>query len=375
MMTSPHLALRRKIRPAVEITVIGAGHGGQAMAGHLAYKGFSVTLYNRSPERVETIRVRGGIFLDGEVRGFGPLRLVTSDMEEALHRAKLIMVVTPATAHGSVAEAAAPFVKDGQIFMLHPGRTGGALEFRQVLKERKVTADVTVAEAQTFIYAARRTGPAQVRIFRIKNTVPLAALPASRTDDVIKAVRHAYPQFIPAENVLKTSMDNIGAVFHPTITLFNAGWIEATHGEFDYYSQGVTPSVALALEAVDRERVAVAHALGVRALTALEWLETAYSAIGADLYEAMQNNEGYKGIKAPPTLRHRYLFEDIPASLVPIVSIGQMLGVPTPTMRAMIHLGCALHGTDYWETGRTVEKLGIAGMSPADIRRLVYEGS
>jgi opine dehydrogenase len=31
-------------------TVIGAGHGGKAMAAHLVLMGFPVTLYNRAPE-------------------------------------------------------------------------------------------------------------------------------------------------------------------------------------------------------------------------------------------------------------------------------------------------------------------------------------
>ena len=33
-------------------TVIGAGHGGKAMAAHLAMMGFPTTLFNRTPERV-----------------------------------------------------------------------------------------------------------------------------------------------------------------------------------------------------------------------------------------------------------------------------------------------------------------------------------
>ena len=67
-------------------TVIGAGHGGKAMAAHLALMGFSVTLYNRTPERVEIIKKRGGIELDsgdeGGPRGFGKIAKVTSDIGE-----------------------------------------------------------------------------------------------------------------------------------------------------------------------------------------------------------------------------------------------------------------------------------------------------
>lgn len=40
--------------------VIGAGHGGKAMAAHLALLGCQVTLYNRTPERVAAIKARAG---------------------------------------------------------------------------------------------------------------------------------------------------------------------------------------------------------------------------------------------------------------------------------------------------------------------------
>lgn len=353
--------------------MIGAGHGGQAMAGHLALKGYEVNLYNRTWERVMPVRARGGVELDGEVRGFGRIRLATADAQEALEGVDVVMVAVPASAHRWVAETFAPFLTDGQIVLLNPGRTGGALEFRNVMREKGVSARLTLAEAGTFLYASRSMGPGQSRIYRIKNAVPVAALPATRTQLVIETLHGAFPQFIPASSILKTSLDNMGAVFHPTITLLNSGWIEATQGDFEYYFEGVTPSVARVLEAVDGERVRVARALGVDALSAREWLEMAYGATGDTLHEAMHNNEGYQGIKAPAMLRHRYLSEDIPASMVPIASLGQMLGVPTPMIETMVNLASAVHDVDYWATGRTVEKLGIAGMSREDIERLVMD--
>ncbi|HHY47551.1 MAG TPA: NAD(P)-binding domain-containing protein [Firmicutes bacterium] len=354
--------------------VLGAGHGGQAMACHLAIMGFDVALFNRGHHRIEPIKMRGGIELTGEVTGFGVPRVVTTDPAEAIEEADVVMVVVPASAHQWMAQTFAPHFKDGQVILLNPGRTGGAMEFRKVLRDARCKAQVIVGEAQTFIYASRSMGPAQSRIFRIKNTVPVAALPASDTPALLAAINEAYPQFVPAPSVLNTSLDNMGAVFHPTITLLNTGWIEARAGEFEFYFEGVTTSVAKVLEEVDAERVAVARALGVRAVTALEWLEMAYAAVGETLYDAMHNNEGYEGIKAPPTIRNRYLFEDIPASLVPIASIGNMVGVPTPTISALVQIGCLVHQTDYWKEGRTVEKLGLAGMSIDEIREFVFHG-
>jgi opine dehydrogenase len=351
--------------------VLGAGHGGMAMAAHLAITGCKVNLFNRTEQRIHPVRDRGGIDVTGEIEGFASMNLVSSNPAAALDNVDVLMVVTPATGHRSMAEIVAPHIKDGQILVLNPGRTGGALEVAQVLREQNPLVRPYIAEAQTLLYASRVTNPAQVHIFGIKNSVPLATLPAYQSVDVLPVIRKALPQFVPGDNVLKTSLDNIGAVFHPAITILNAGRIEDTHGDFEYYVEGVTPAVAAILEAIDRERVAVAGALGIRANTAREWLYLAYDAAGKTLLDAMRANPGYRGIQAPGTVQHRYISEDVPASLVPIASLGEMLGVPTPAIRAMIAMASAMHGVDYWAQGRTVERLGIKGMSVKDIRFLV----
>lgn len=357
--------------------VIGAGNGGKAMAAHLALMGCRVNLYNRTEERIVAIKARRGIDLesqDGGPRGFGQLALATSDMGAALTNAQVVMVVTPSTAHADIARTAAPHLRDGQIVVLHPGRTLGAIEFQKVLFDQGCTADVTVAEAETFIYASRSEGPAQARIFRIKESVPIAALPATRTAMVLEALAPAYPQFIDGISVLHTGLNNMGAIFHPALTLLNAGRIESTNGDYQFYIEGVTPSVARVLEVLDRERVTVAAALGIRARTALEWLQLAYNATGEDLNEAIHNQSGYFGIKAPSTLNHRYIFEDVPMSLVPIAALGQRYGVSVRGIDSIVRLACIIHRTDYWRRGRTPEKLGIDQISVSELTQWVMKG-
>jgi opine dehydrogenase len=347
------------------------------MAAHLGLMGYPTTLYNRTYGYIEAIQKRGGIELEcgeGGPCGFSPLERVTSDMAEALKEAQVIMVVVPSSAHADIARTAAPYLKDGQIVVLHPGRTCGAIEFYKTLHDQGCTTDVTIAEAETFIYASRSEGPAQARIFRIKEAVPLAALPARRTERVLEAIHPAYPQFIDGVNVLHTGLNNMGAIFHPALTLLNSGWIEATHGDYQFYIDGVTPSVARVLEVLDRERVTVASSLGIRARTAMEWLEMAYNASGQDLNEAIHNQPGYYGIKAPAGLNHRYIFEDVPMSLVPIASLGERFGVSVRGMDSIIRLACIIHRTDYWRRGRTVDKLGISELGVSELTRFVNEG-
>ena len=104
-------------------TVIGAGHGGKAMAAHLALMDFPTTLYNRTSDHIYAIRELGGIELDnpeGNIQGFGKLQRVTSNIEEALEKAEMIMVVVPSSAHADIAKICAPFLKDGQTVILAP---------------------------------------------------------------------------------------------------------------------------------------------------------------------------------------------------------------------------------------------------------------
>jgi opine dehydrogenase len=349
------------------IAVIGAGHGGMAMAGHLALMGHKVNLFNRGEERLWGVKKSGAIEITGEIEGFGELNLATNSAQEAIKDAELIMVVVPAYGHKWVAESLAPYLADGQIIVLHPGRTLGALEFRQILNEKGVTADVVVAEAQTFLYASRATGPSQAHIFRIKNSIPVASVRAHLIPNVIKKLRRFYPQFVPGDNIFKTSFENIGSVFHPALCVLNSGWVEHDI-DFQFYHEGATTSVTKVLEKVDEERVRVAESLGIRAITARQWLYMAYSAAGNTLYEAMQKNTGYRGILAPKTLRMRYMEEDIPFSLVPIASVGKMFNIDTPTIDAIIRIGSALNSSDYWSNGRTTDSLGITGLSLRDIR-------
>jgi len=365
---------RRRAERKQTFAVLGAGHGGLAMAGHLALMGFPTRLWNRSPERVEQVIDRGGIDVEGVIEGFGNLELATNEIKPAIKDADVIMVVVPATGHRQVALECAEHLTENQIVVLNPGRTFGALEFMQVLSEKKIRRMPTVAEAQTFIYVSRHTDFARARIMQIKNSVPLAAVPAHKTPNVLETVRKAFPEFVAATNVLETSLDNIGAIFHPTLTLLNASRIESTHGDFEYYLEGVSPSTSKILESADSERVALGTALGVHLHTAREWLYLAYASAGKTLFDAIQSTPGYKGVRAPSTLTHRYILEDVPMSLVPMVSAGKMLGVRTPTLTSLIHLASSIHSKDFMAEGRTVDKLGLSGKSVKEIRMLAVMG-
>ena len=91
--------------------VVGGGHGGQAMAAHLAVQGNRVRIYDIFKEKVKVINRQGGIYVDGEVEGFGPLQYATTSIEEVLSGADIINVVTPGQCSQDIGQTVCPLLK------------------------------------------------------------------------------------------------------------------------------------------------------------------------------------------------------------------------------------------------------------------------
>jgi len=65
------------------------------------------------------------------------------------------------------------------------------------------------------------------------------------------------PEFDVVKNILYTSFNNIGVVLHPATLILNAARVETTAGKFEFYFEGISPSVAKVLEKIDEERCRV----------------------------------------------------------------------------------------------------------------------
>ncbi len=356
-----------------QIAVLGAGNGAHAFAGDLARRGYRVRLYNKFANEIADLQAAGGITLEGAVEGFGKLDLITTEIAPVVAEADILLVVVPANAHGFMAEACAPHLREGQVIVLNPGRTGGALEFRSILTRLGVRARLFIAETQTLLYTCRLAGPARVRISSIKNQCTLAAFPSRDTQTVLERLNPLYPQFIAAENVLETGLGNIGAMFHPTTTVLSVGRIESGV-PYEFY-RDMTPSITAFIEVMDAERLALALAYGIKTPSAAEWLSSSYEGITGDtLYERIQSNAAYRGIPAPRSLDTRYLWEDVPTGLVPMVALGQQAEVEMPASFGIVNVACALCRRDYWKEGRNAERLGIAHLARSQLKAYLENG-
>lgn len=353
-----------------KIAILGAGNGGMAFAGYLSQKGHSIRLWNRTPERILSLYKNKQITLTGAFSSRSTIDLVTASISEAINGADIILITTTSDAHRELAIALTNLLEDGQIILLNPGRTGGALEVRAVFNQMGCKTRVYVAEAQSLVFACRLQAQNSVHIIGVKDFVPVAALPATDTEYVLSKIKDLFTCFKAAPNVLNTSLENIGAIFHPAVVMLNAATID--RGESFYFYQDMSPAVANFLTAVDEERLDLGKAFGIELTSIFDWIKVAYPECGGEtLTERMRNNPAYFEIKAPTSLSSRLILEDIPMGLVPLTKLGQLAGLKMPLMHSIINIVSTLINRNLEQEGRDLEKLNLHGKRIPDIIKYV----
>jgi len=346
------------------IAIIGGGNGGFAAAAHAEALGYRPQLYNRSEGTIAAVREQGGIAYSGAFgEGFAPVPVVTTDLEQALSGADLIVVCLPAIAFSGVAEQLAPLLDGETPVLLNPGSTGGALAVRRELRD--AGADVPpIAETNTLTYICRKRDDDHVHVSSVVENVRCAPLPAD-ADGVVDSFGELF-DLQPVSNVLHTSLSNVNAVLHPPGVVLSTAWIEHTGGDFRFYYDGATPAVARVMAELDDERLAVAREWGLD----VDRFPELFADIGStseaagesgSFLRVLRESEPNKSIRAPSSIDHRYYDEDFPYGLVPMGELGRTAGVETPLIDSLVEIASSATDTDYRAGGWTAERLGLTG--------------
>ncbi len=358
--------------------MIGAGNVGCALAAHLALRGIDVRLCNRSGTRLEEIRNAGGITISGAVEGVASIPMLTTNAAEAVQNARVVAVTVPTPALPHYAGLLAETTTDEQLIWLDPGHSGGALYLSTEIRRRR-GGHPLVCQLSTASHGSRMAGAAVVGVFAL-TAASLAAFPSSDVDECHSRIDALLPgQFSKAGSVLELDLQNVNAVMHPAQMVCNASWIEASRGDFLVYREGSGPGTSRIIEAVDSERVALAAALGVPTLSLVDALAragytSAEAARTGSVHAALQAGEPISRVKAPPTLDHRYLHEDVGWGLVQWINLARLARVPTPTMQALTTLAGLLNSVDYHVDGLTLERMGMTEVAGKDVVAYARDG-
>lgn len=348
------------------VVVMGAGPGGLATAAVLSSRGYKVALYNRTPDRLEAVIRRGGVETEGDFgEKFINIATVTTDVAEAMQDAQLILISVPAYGQIPMLEAAIPYLKPGQIILF---LTGSAVSLEAALKLKAAGIsldDVLLGETVTLPQSARMVGDAKIRI-RLPSTIRTSAFPGRNTQRLIDAIGDTL-KLIPKPNVFDPGLNNPNFLIHPAPMLLNYAAVERAEGMLSIMNEGMTDGVLRCLDAVDEEKMALQRALGLDVVPI------------DDLYRETGSGPHVYRVKGEPfglrdRIWDRYITEDVPYGTVMYSSLGKLLGVPTPVSDGINTILSVVEQTDFWATGRTVDKLGLEGLNREQVLHYLETG-
>jgi len=325
----------------MNITVIGLGRTAQAAAAYLTEKGCAVTMWGRNEAVAKQLQSEG-VEVAGAINGHFEPKVCLS-LAEAVKGAQVLLVTTLSAGHAPVARQLKGLLEQGQKILIFNGNWG-AYEFASILGDEAKEKGVEICETGAQIFLANFDGKI-CRVSGIKKEITLACATPKNSLAVCEALKEIFPQFVPAENVISTSLNTSNPVIHAPVALFNITRME--NGEdYHFYGEGASRAIFKAVESIDAERCAVIRAMGAEPMGVLDIINSFWVDQYDNLYDAFKNNKSYMAVKGPQILDHRFLTEDMPFGIAPIAALGKLYGVPTPCVDGLMACFNMLIGID-----------------------------
>jgi len=283
-------------------------------------------------------------------QGIAKIDKVTTDLEEAIKDVNIIIFQVPAYVDEIIFKELTTVLRNGQniVFWTSYFRSlrMGHL-FRETINRKKIS----LWEVNTQPFGSRVKGPGLTEMDQVVGGLRFSKFPRlDNGSDVMQELKEFYPlEGGEVENALLVSLINPNTYIHPAGSLLNVGRIEYSKGDFYMYREGITPSVGLVIKKLEENILSIMNTLNFSLKLCNQ--ETFWQ----DIVRA----HGMGETIGPQSIRDRYITEDVPYSLVPIAQIGDKLGVNTSMAHALVEIGSAVEGENYWLTGRNLKSLGL----------------
>lgn len=366
------------VKLSMEVAIFGAGNGASALACDLSLRGHNVRLWENPAfsANIEYLLANGRMVTStGAVSGKAQLSCVTTNAEEALDGAEVIFVIMPSFGQESAFNYMVPHIKAGQAVFIMPGNFGSIALYSK-LKANGNAGGVLIGEADTIPYAARLLTDKTCNVFGVKGSMAMSAIPSSDINTLLERLQKVLPlRLTTLPSVMAVGLANTNMIIHCPTMIMNAGRIES--GErFSFYTDGMTSSVCKVMEKMDEERLAVAAAFGYKLVTEFEDALSNYDLDGSRyscLHDIFSTHPVYSkmGKDSPQSVTHRYLTEDVPYLLVPLAELGDIAGIPTPTVDSIIKLAGIVNDTDFMCSGRGIKSMGVEAPSVSSITKML----
>ncbi|WP_116083846.1 NAD/NADP octopine/nopaline dehydrogenase family protein [Tropicimonas sp. IMCC34011] len=335
----------------MNVGIVGAGNIARAYFAYLSNAGHSPRIWSPRGVAGAELRAVTELAVSGAVEGRFIPELV-ADVAE-LAQAEVIILALPATGHRAVLDALLPHLRDGQSIIISAHLSFAALHLGQALHARGLSLPVICWN--TTAMTCKSPEPPAIRVGALRKRVDVCTLPGGDIAGALTLCEALFgPRFQHGGDLLDNALGNLNPQTHLAMALCNLTRIET--GEQWHQNSLMTPSVARFLEGLDAERLAIARGFGRRARPQADGAEGGLDAVFRARVAAGTDPLG------PVDPETRYITEDVPFGLVPLVMLAEMAGVPVPLHEAGIRILSACHGRDYSALNDLMPQEGASGL-------------
>jgi opine dehydrogenase len=284
-----------------------------------------------------------------------------------------VLIAVPGNGHRAVIDAVAPHLASGQVVVISSHCSFSALYLSQRLAARRVACPI--AAWATTVTTGRRKGAGAVNMTTLRKEVDVASVPASASEPALAACRVLFGErFKPSADLLAVSLSNLNPPVHMANSLCNLTRMERGEAWSNYGC--MTDAVGRLIEALDRERLALAASFGLTVRSIQDHMHLSFDLPRGTVGEMAREQDKRRGgmPPGPTTLDHRYITEDVPFGLVPLIAIARAAKVPVPLHEAGVALFGAIYGRNFAAENDLLPALGIEKLSAAQLHALARDG-
>jgi opine dehydrogenase len=355
----------------MQLSVIGAGNLGFALAAYLCHHGHDVTIWSPSGTSTSELAagqpLRYGGVLEGTATPY-----VGHTLASSIHAAEAIIVALPGNAHADVLARLGRCMSAGQAVMICSLISASALVLDRELAARGIESTI-VALSSTPV-TARKVSGSEVRITAIRDRLDMAVLPVRRSEQALALCSELFGErFAINGDILAMSLGNNNPVAHSALALCNLTRMERAESWPQYHY--MTPYTSRLIEAMDRERREVALAWGVDVRSVEMHFHQSFGIPVSDVATmAAEIHRRRGGPPGPTDPENRYVLEDVPFGLVFVAAIARIVGVPVPVTESVITVAGSLYGRAFELENDLLPQLALEKLSASDLRGLVTDG-
>lgn len=347
------------------VAIIGAGAIGCATAAYLRAHGHHVAMWSPNGARMQRNGSTARFTCNGALATTVDIALL--QRPDDLSTFETILICLPGNAYADVLAPLASHWRNGQTLIV-----SGSLSLCPLWLAEEAHARGKAIQAVgwgTTAATAHFQQDGTLHVNPLRNRIDLAAVgdghAAQSALQLCQLLLGA--RFVAADNLLAPTLANINPIAHAAEVIPNLTRME--RGEVWSLFEHFTPVVARLAEKLDRERLAIAEALGFSLPSLQQHYGNSYHLTPKALEEmAAEIHRNGMSPNGPDRLEHRYVHEDVPFGLVFMEALARIASVATPTLSASITLLEAAYDRDFRADNFLVRALSLGATDASALR-------